>query len=270
MKYYLINKLANNGIELKLKDDVKSIDSYNLDFPKFFLELKKDDEVVLVGGDGTINHFINEMKGHKIENNIYLLGNGTGNDFLNDIGKTINEEVLLNPYLDNLPTVKVNGMERLFIDNMGFGIDGYCCEEADKIKAKTPNKEINYTAIAIMGLLFKFRPCHAEITVDGKKYEYDNVWLAPTMKGKFYGGGMMIAPNQDRHSNKLSVVIYACKSKIKTLMVFPKIFEGKHVAHTDMVKIIEGNKVHVKFSRPCAAQIDGETVLNVSEYEAEL
>ena len=39
---------------------------------------------------------------------------------------------------------------------------------------------------------------------------------------------------------------------------------------TDRVTVITGNKVHVRFSRPCAAQIDGETVLNVMEYEAEL
>jgi diacylglycerol kinase family enzyme len=49
-------------------------------------------------------------------------------------------------------------------------------------------------------------------------------------------------------------------------MTFPSIFEGKHVEKTDMVKIMEGKKVHVKFSRPCAAQIDGDTVLNVTEY----
>ena len=270
MKYYLVNKLANNGIEPKLNEGVKVVDAFNLDYPKYFSKLEKNDEVVLVGGDGTINHFINAMKGHPINNNVYLLGNGTGNDFLNDINKTINEEVLLNPYFKNLPTVRVNGIERLFINNMGFGIDGYCCEEADKIKAVEPNKAINYTAIAIKGLLYKFKPCHAEITVDGKKYEYDNVWLAPAMKGRFYGGGMMVAPGQDRNSDKLTVVVYTCKSKLKSLIVFPEIFEGKHVRHTDMVKVIEGNKVHVKFSRPCAAQIDGDTVLNVTEYDAEL
>ena len=50
------------------------------------------------------------------------------------------------------------------------------------------------------------------ITVDGETFEYDNVWLAPSMKGKFYGGGMMIAPSQDRKNKTLSVVIYKCKS----------------------------------------------------------
>ena len=36
----------------------------------------------------------------------------------------------------------------------------------------------------------------------------------------------------------------------------------------DLVSVFTGNEIKVKFSRPCAAQIDGETVLNVTEYTA--
>ncbi|MDO4489215.1 MAG: diacylglycerol kinase family protein, partial [Eubacteriales bacterium] len=153
--------------------------------------------------------------------------------------------------------------------NMGLGIDGYCCEVADEQKKKNPGKKINYTMIAILGLLFHFKPFHAEITVDGERHEFDNVWIAPTMKGRFYGGGMKMAPNQDRASGKVSVVIYMSNNKLKALMEFPKIFKGEHVSNTEMVRIFEGKNVKVKISRPCAAQIDGETVLNVSEYEVE-
>lgn len=269
MKYYLYNTLANNGIKPNLQG-IDYIDVVGLDYKKFFDELKPEDEVTFIGGDGTISHLINELDGYEIKNNIYLFANGTGNDFMNDIEAPLDKEVLLNPYLKNLPTVHVNGINRKFINNMGLGIDGFCCEEADRIKAKTPNKKINYTAIAIKGLLYKFEPRKAIIEVDGKTYEYDNVWLAPTMKGRYYGGGMMIAPGQDRNSNVLTVVVYACKSKFYSLINFPLIFEGKHITKTDMVHIITGNKIHVKFSKPCAAQIDGDTVLNVSEYSAEL
>ena len=106
--------------------------------------------------------------------------------------------------------------------------------------------------------------------MDGVKHEFDNVWLAPAMKGRFYGGGMMVAPGQDRFSDKLTVVVYHCKSKLKTLTVFPSIFKGEHVKHEDMVSIFQGNEVEIRYSRPCAAQIDGETVLNVTEYRAVL
>lgn len=269
MKYYLFNPLANNGIKPDLKD-VELIDATKTNYKEFFKNLKEDDEVVLVGGDGTVSYLIQEIDGLDIKNNIYLYGNGTGNDFLNDINEKPYKEVLLNPYLVNLPTVKVNGIARKFINNMGLGIDGYCCEEADIIKAKSPNKKINYTAIAIKGLLFKFSPRHVDIEIDGKSYSFDNAWLSPTMKGRFYGGGMMIAPDQDRNSDHLTVVVYACKSKFKSLISFPSIFEGKHVEKKDVVTVLTGNKIHVKISKPCAAQIDGDTVLNVSEYYAEL
>ena len=268
MKYYLYNPLANNGI-LKYNIGAELIDASKLDYAEYFSNLKDDDEVVLVGGDGTINYLINHVDTDALKNNVYLYGNGTGNDFLYDIGDKPGHEVLLNKYLKNLPVARVNGKDYKFINNMSFGIDGYCCEEADRIKAKKPNKKINYTAIAIKGLLYAFKTCTAWIEVDGREYTYDNVWLAPSMKGRYCGGGMMLAPGQDRFSGKLTVVVYSCPSKLKSLARFPRIFKGTHVELTDMVKIIEGNKVHVKFSRPCAVQIDGETVLGVTEYWAE-
>lgn len=268
MKYYLDNVLSNNGVGVKFPG-IDLLDATKVDYPKFFSELKEDDEVVLIGGDGTINYLINHVDCDNLKNNVYIYANGTGDDFFNDIEEAPGKEILLNPYIKNLPVAKVKGKEYKFINNMSFGIDGYCCEEADRIKAKKPNKKINYTAIAIRGLLYAFKPRHAWIEVDGKAYEYDHVWLAPSMKGRYCGGGMMLAPGQDRFSGKLTVIVYMSPSKIRSLMRFPMIFDGRHVALTEMVKVIEGNKVHVRFDRPCAVQIDGETVLDVTEYWAE-
>ncbi len=270
MKYYLYNSLANNGIKPNVAPGTDLVDAVGLDYRGFLKGLAPEDEVVLVGGDGTLNYFINAVEETEIKNNIYLFGNGTGNDFLKDIDRKAEEEVPVNQYFANLPTVYVNGLEKRFINNMGFGIDGYCCEVADQIKEKTPQKEINYSGIAIKGLLFHFKPCHAEITVDGVKHEFENVWIAPTMKGKYYGGGMKMAPDQDRFSDKLTVVVYHCRSKLRALIAFPSIFKGEHVKKKGIIDIYTGNEITVRFSRPCAAQIDGETVLNVTEYRAVL
>ncbi len=268
MKHYLYNSLSNNGIRPEVAPGTELVDAVGLDYAAYLNALAPEDEVVLVGGDGTLNYFINAVKGVEIRNSVYLLGSGTGNDFFHDIDAKPGEEVLINPYLAKLPTVYVNGLEKRFINNMGFGIDGYCCEVADQIKEKSPQEKIDYSGIAIKGLLFHFKPCHAEITVDGVRHEFDHVWIAPTMKGKYYGGGMKMAPDQDRFSDKLTVVVYHCRSKLKALIAFPSIFKGEHVSKTDMVQIYTGNEIKVRFSRPCAAQIDGETVLNVTEYTA--
>lgn len=267
MKYILYNPNANNGIKPDYLDGVEYREVIGLDYQSFFDNLAEDDEVVFVGGDGTVNYLVNEVDASKINNKVYLAPAGTGNDFMNDLGISDGSEVLLNEYIQDLPTVYVNGMEKKFINGIGYGIDGYCCEVADQIKATGSTKPINYTGIAIKGLLFHFKKKSAHITVDGKEYEFKNVWLAPSMKGRFYGGGMNIAPEQDRKDDTLSVVIYHCGSKLKALKVFPDIFKGTHTAHKEMVTILTGKEIEVKFDEPCALQIDGETVLNVSSYK---
>ena len=78
----------------------------------------------------------------------------------------------------------------------------------------------------------------------------------------------MPTPLQDRTDaeSKVSLMALTCKSKIKTLMIFPSIFKGEHVKYENQVKVFTGNEIKVKFSRPTALQIDGETVKNVTEY----
>ena len=155
----------------------------------------------------------------------------------------------------------------LFFNGIGYGIDGYCCQVGDALRGKS-DKPVNYTAIAIKGLLFHFHPANAEVTVDGKTKRYRRVWLAPTMNGRFYGGGMMVTPDQHRGNaqGKVSVCVMHGSGKIKTLAVFPSIFKGGHVKHTEMVEILTGHDIEVRFDRPCALQIDGETIRNVTSY----
>ena len=135
----------------------------------------------------------------------------------------------------------------------------------DELKEKS-DKPINYTGIAIKGLLFHFKPVKAKVIVDGVTEEFTKVWLTPTMKGRFYGGGMMVAPNQNRKGTTVSTVVYRTGSKLKALMVFPSIFKGEHIKKEKMVKVFTGKEITVEFDRPTALQIDGETVKNVTTY----
>lgn len=282
MIYILYNSLANNknrnDAKLFLEKvcegkkfsffDVRSIS----DFGDFFSKILDDDEIILSGGDGTLNHFVNDIQNLCIKQKIYFYSDGSGNDFKNDVedfAKIENNLILLNEFLENLPEVNVNGMKRRFINGIGFGIDGYCCEEGDKIREKS-GKPVNYTKIAIKGLLGKFKPSNAKVTVDGKTYFYKNVWLCPSMLGRFYGGGMMIAPFQNRLSDerKLTVVVCHSKSRLKTLLSFPSIFKGSHAKFKKIISFIPGHEIKVEFDKAQALQIDGETVKNVLSYTA--
>ncbi len=244
--------------------NITEIDNY-----KTFCEgLDSSDEIVVCGGDGTLNRFVNEIYDEHLENNIYYYAMGNGNDFLRDLDKKEGSEpFLVNEYIKELPVVTVNGRDYRFINAVGFGIDGYCCEIGDKVRRE--NKKPDYTAIAIKGLLYGYKPTAAKVTVDGVTKEYKKMWIAPTMFGRYYGGGMMPAPMQSRDNKDKAVSFTAIHTagKLKTLCVFPSIFKGGHVSHSEMVDVVSGHDVTVEFDRPVALQIDGETVLGVSKYQ---
>lgn len=253
--------LSDSAFELF---DMTKIESY----ADFFDGLSADERIVICGGDGTLNRFINDTADIKISNKIYYFAAGSGNDFLRDVANGHENELTeLESYIRNLPTVTIDGKTSYFLNGIGYGIDGYCCEVGDKLRQKS-TKPINYTAIAIKGLLFHFKPTNAVITVDGKKYTYKKVWIAPTMNGRYYGGGMMPTPAQNRlaEDGTVSTMVFHGTGKLRTLMIFPSIFNGTHIKHTGAVEILRGHDVTVEFDRPTPLQIDGETVLGVTSY----
>lgn len=160
-------------------------------------------------------------------------------------------------------------MKRKFINGIGYGIDGMVCETAEELKLKN-KKKINYTGLSIKLLLTKYATPEATVIVDGMKKNYNRVWLSSSMNGRYYGGGMKVAPTQNRLDNNLTLVVMHGSGKLKTLMVFPKIFRGEHLKYNKMCEAITGKKIEVHFSKPMALQIDGEVIKNVTSYIAEI
>ncbi|MCR5400515.1 MAG: hypothetical protein K6E78_02845 [Treponema sp.] len=283
MIHVLYNPLSNNKkgeeakaeLEKKLNQteillrDIREIS----DTKSFVNGLAQEDQIILVGGDGTLSRFVNEIYSLKTTLKISLYSAGSGNDFASDVKEAadkISGLIPLNKYIESLPLVKVNGMEKRFLNGIGYGIDGYCCEEGDRLREQS-DKPVNYAGIAIKGLLGKFKPFSITITVDGVSHSYKNVWLCPTMIGRYYGGGMIIAPEQDRLNSQKTVtsVVWHNWNKFGTLMAFPSVFKGEHVKYKKMIDFYTGHQIKVTADRPIALQIDGETVRNVREYTVE-
>ena len=281
MNYVMFNHLSNNGegenradalfttLGVSEGDEYKKIDLVGLNALDFFKKLTENDLVYFVGGDGTISRLANDLGDFEPPCPVLLIAGGTGNDFLKDVLENYPEEGYtdIRKFIRNLPTIRVNGEERKFINGIGFGIDGMCCEVADQQKA-AGKKKINYTSLSINLMLFKYKCPNATVIIDdGRERTFEKVWLASAMNGRYYGGGMKEAPEQDRMGDSLTCVIWHGSGKLKTLTTFPKIFEGKHVEKKDMITVIPAKKIKIKFDSPMAMQIDGDTVLNVTEYE---
>ena len=275
--YVLYNPISGTGdhgsaidaLKAALEGEVKFIDVTGIsDYAEFFGKLDSDDYVVISGGDGTLNRFANNISGMQISQKILYFPAGSGNDFARDLDQTGTKvPFVINEYLKDLPTVTVNGKDYRFLNGVGYGIDGYCCEVGDEMR-KIPNKKVDYTGIAIKGLLFHFKPVNGVITVDGVRREFKKIWLAPTMFGRFYGGGMNPAPKQRRDQDNVSVMVFFGSGKLKSLIMFPSLFKGEHVKYEKNIQVFSGKEITVEFEKPTALQIDGETILGVTAYTA--
>lgn len=279
MKFYVLyNPIAGKGkceeiarsLENKLGGSVEGYaDMTKITNYSAFLSDKGDCSLVICGGDGTLNRFVNDAAGCELQNEVHYCAVGTGNDFLRDIGGEVGEVINITEYIRDLPTCEVNGRKYKFVNGVGYGIDGYCCEVGDKLRAEGKEK-INYTTIAIKGLLLGYKTTAARVVVDGVEHTYKKVWIVPTMNGRFYGGGMMPTPEQrrDNPEKKLSVLVFHDTGKLKTLMIFPSLFKGEHIKHTKYTEVLSGHEITVEFDSPSPLQIDGETILGVTSYTA--
>jgi len=89
------------------------------------------------------------------------------------------------------------------------------------------------------------------------------------MKGRFFGGGVMAAPMQDRRGSEVTVLWMHNARRLTALLRFPSFLKGKHPKYKKMISVHKGRSITVNFDRPTDLQIDGEPFENVSEYTVE-
>ena len=284
MKYVLFNPLASNNNGEKIakqfvldeglgnnSNDLAYRNITTLDLRFQIESLYPGDTVYIIGGGGTILRFAQEVRGMEIKNDIFFTPSGAGNDFFNDIAKPGEKYTRVNDYIKNVHKCEIEGKKHFFLTDVGLGIDGYSCRVGEDFRRNDNTKEFNYSKAVVEGVLKNYEPCGCSVIVDGGEEEYfENVWMASTMAGKMYGGGVKIAPTYDRlTADYLELVIFENPKRLNTLMTFPKFTKGEHEGKVKGSHVFRGKRIEVVFTKPRDCQIDGEVVRNVKKYIAE-
>lgn len=278
MYIVLYNPLSNKGrgkqvcskLERFLKRKKESFKTYNLielvgKEEEHINGLKSEDKIVLVGGDGTLHQFINRTRNFAIRNLIYMYRAGSGNDFSRGHKKGRFFEITNE--IKALPRVKYNNKYDIFLNGVGIGIDAAVCEK--KLENELTGLKQSYFNVAIQTFK-KFPKFSMDIEIDGIKSHYDNVWFVTIQNGKYFGGGMKIAPKALRDDDHLDIVIVYKIKLWKLLCIFPLIFVGKHATFAKSgIDFINGRHIVIDTIGYDVMQKDGEVVNQVNHMEVE-
>ncbi len=275
MDILLYNPLSRNGKDEKfiqrivdhLKKQGNAVVSYSIlaidDVESFAHSCAEDDRIIIVGGDGTINHLANRLYHFDFKQDLFMYQAGTGNDFIRSL-KTKAKVVPIKAYIKKLPVAKFHETERYFLNGAGAGLDGYVGHLVNTSKFK--KNKINYFRHAFEGFA-KFKPISAEITIDGRTFREEKVWLASVMNAPYFGGGMKVAPHAKRELSELHVVILKDIPKWLLILIFPTIYLGWHLMFKSFVKVYKAKQVKLHFDKPTYLQIDGDVEYPIDDFE---
>lgn len=276
MDILLYNPLSRNGkdegfitkIIADLEKTGRTVKSHSLlsitDVDLFIADCKPDDRVIIVGGDGTMNHLANRIYGMKIKQEIYMYRAGTGNDFVRSL-RVKDKLVPIRKYIERLPIAHYGNETRLFLNGVGVGLDGYVGQLVNTSKLK--KNKFNYFRHTLEGFI-KFRPIELEVTVDELHFKEKKVWLGSVMNGAYFGGGMKIAPKANRSDDSLQLVIIKNIPKWLLFLIFPTIYLGWHTIFRSFVNVYRGKTITLTSSEGTHMQIDGDVEYPVYEMTA--
>lgn len=248
----LIREYKKNNIPFRLKSIVKIADM------KDFLEKKKHfEKVILLGGDGTINRFVNNTIDYDIKQDIYLKKNGSGNDYLRSLsGNDLLPQCIMKAKYDT-------GRETHYINGIGMGLDGYVGYLIDQSKRKGQFRYFFNTLKALV----KYIPEPLHINIDGVEHDFKKAYIVAINNGKYFGGGMKIAPDGNITDDYLDIVVLHSVRKIMILPMFVTLYFGKHRMFKKYVFFQKGKHIKARFTTPQISQADGETYYDVTSID---
>jgi diacylglycerol kinase (ATP) len=215
-------------------------------------------DVWIVGGDGTLNYFVNHYPEIKLP--LVVFNGGTGNDFHWLLYGEMNFEEQLQLALSAAPKPIDLGKcnEKFFINGVGVGFDGEVAKSLTGKKKKAG--KASFMAM-IIRKIFSYRSASYCITIDDKAVYEKKYLIIDVSNGSRAGGGFHIAPQAKADDGLFDVVLINALAPLLRLRWLPVIEKGKHL-DLPFIYHTKAKKVIVESNEPVCFHLDGEFYKN--------
>ncbi|MDP2269841.1 MAG: diacylglycerol kinase family lipid kinase [Archangium sp.] len=228
------------------------------------------DCIVAVGGDGTINEVTNGFfEDGKVLNPNAALGvlpRGTGGDFRKTFDWDLDSDAAIRrlktpdtrPFdVGRLDFLGHDGTQqtRYFANICSFGVSGLV-----DLEVNNTSKALGGTVSFMWGSLKamrKYKDQRVRMTIDDKPLEEVMVTTLSVANGKFFGGGMKVAPDADVSDGLFDVVVWSGYGLTDFVVRSKGLYSGSHTTWKG-TRIVRAKKLVAESDEKVLIDCDGE------------
>jgi len=213
-------------------------------------------DLIIVGGDGTINHAINHLPSLDLPTGI--IPAGSGNDYIKslDIGRTLIEQIhtAVHGKLMEVDLGQCN--DQLFINGLGLGFDGEIAKAFEENRTILRGHAAYY--YHVVRILAGFQPQPLQFSIDGKEFN-DKVLLLTIGKGTTFGGGFRLTPHANIEDGQFAINIIRDLKPLRRFLNIHRLQQGSH-ERLQEVEFLKGRHIIIEPQPKLMAHIDGELI----------
>ncbi len=195
----------------------------NYDFLKEKIEADAVTDLVMVGGDGTVNQIVNALQGVAVNFGIIPVGSGNGLAYAAGIPKKPIDaiELLFTGTPKYIDAFLINNEFSCMLSGIGFD-----AQVAHDFANQNSRGLLTYTKQSLQNF-FKAQPYQFEVSVDGFTFFTEAFFISIANSNQF-GNNVTIAPRASLHDGLLDIVIVQKMNKAKLPFAILKQIRGNN------------------------------------------
>lgn len=266
-KYYNIFK--SSGLKLEVR-----FTKYQLHAAEIAREAVENgySYIMVVGGDGTVNEVVNGLINNdrlfSQEIKLIIFSQGTGSDLIRSLDLSSKPKKIVDLIkerrIKSIDIIKADYYDqsgkkqrRYFINAADCGLGAEVAARVNR-SAKLLDGSLSYF-FAVFSALYKYNNKSVVIKADGKIIYEGLINTAVAANGKYFGGGIKVAPEADLESGKINFVLLKNFSKFGIAINLIKGYKGSHLSHP-LVESLNAENISIDTEEVINLEVDGETI----------